>query len=242
MAATTIASIVTQVRRQLVEATARFWSDDELKDIMKLGAIDLWGAILDLHQDHYFKVAPIGGDGPVLRANDDHISNVPEDCFRVMLIEPADTSSMASGHQVLFVYRKYKHSDFSVARTLSAQDPSALASRTIYYDVTGVGAPNQPPVILTAPFISTDLRLRIAYNPMVVWEDVNPIPGGSDNALKAWTIAYARAKENESRQPDPGWLGVYATEKQTVLTRLTPRDEQEPEVAEDIFQGFGSIW
>lgn len=241
MAATKISSIVTQVRRQLVEATANFWSDDELKDIMRLGALDLWGAILDLHQDHYFKI----NTEVVLRANGSQISNMPDDCFRVLLIEPRDTTVNGNGHQVVFVPRKYKDTDFSVARTQSAQDLTTIA-RQIYYQIVGEGSPNEPPTILTAPLLNADLPLRLAYNP-TIWADGeekenNPVPGASDNALKAWTIAYARAKETEDRSPDPGWLGVYATEKQLILTRLTPRQEQEPDVVEDLFQGYGSIW
>lgn len=242
--ATTIASLLTQVRAQLVEATARFWTDAELRSIMRLGALDLWGAILDLHQDHYFRVTT----DPVLRANASEISGVPPDCFRILLIEPADTSSSAAGHQCIFTPAKYKDTAFAVARSLTAQDPTSLPSREIYYDIVGEGSPVAPPQILTAPLISSDLRVRLVYCP-TIWPDGaasvpenNPIPGESDNALKAWTIAFARAKETETRQPDSGWLGVYATEKQTILTRLTPREEQEPDVVEDLFQGFGGYW
>lgn len=246
MAATPISTILTGVRNQLVEPVARFWSDAELKEIMRLGAIDLWGAILDLHQDHYFKVAAGGPDDPVLRANDTQISNVPEDCFRVLLIEPKNTSSSVTGYQIIFTPKKYKDSDFAVARALSAMDPSSVYGREIFYDIVGVGSPLAPPQILTAPLISSDLHLRIVYNPTLAWDatGTNPVPGESDNALKAWTIAFALAKEGPQGQrvPDPGWLGVYATEKQTILTRLTPREEQEPEVVEDMFQGFGNYW
>src|SRR5262249_14657348 len=124
------------------------------------------------------------------------------------------------------------------------QDPSSLTDRTIYYQLVGVGSPVSAPKIVTAPLISADLRVRLVYNPSLEWDGGghNPVPGESDAALKAWTIAYARGKETEDRQPDPGWLGVYATEKQHILTRLTPREEQEPEVVEDFFQGFGSLW
>ncbi len=239
MAATSVTSLIVQVRRQLVEPTPRFWSDEELKDIMALGAIDMWGAILDLHQDHYIKV---DATNPVLKANTTEISGIPADCFRVQLIEPSDTTVSAAGHTVLFLPRKYNHPDFIVARTQSAVDPGDTPARQVYYQITGIGAPNEPPHILTAPLLSQDLKLRLVYNPSITLEDTNPIPGGSDNALKAWTIAYARAKDNAERQPDPGWLAVYATEKQLILTRLTPREEQEPEVVDDLFQGYGSIW
>ena len=241
--ATPITSIVTQVRNQLVEAVARYWTDKELIAIMRLGAQDLWGAILDLHQDHYFK---INDTDVVLRANASEISGIPADCFRVMLIEPRDTTVNGSGHQVMFVPRKYNHTDFIVARTLPAQDSSSVPSRQIYYQIVGAGSPVGPPRIVTAPQLNSDLLLRVTYN-QSIWPDnetvdINPIPGECDNALKAWTIAYARAKETDGRTPDAGWLAVYATEKQMVLVRLTPREEQEPEVVEDMFQGFGSVW
>jgi hypothetical protein len=237
--ATSIASLLTQVRNQLVETTANFWSDDELKAIMRLGAIDLWGAILDLHQDHYFKI----NTDVVLRANAEEIADVPPDCFRVLLIEPRDMKQGGTGFQCMFSPRKYNHPDFVLARTQDAADPSSVFSRQIYYDITGVGSPVEPPHILTGPQVNSDIPLRMAYCPSLPWDgDVNPVPGESDNALKAWTIAYARAKETDTREPDPGWLSVYATEKQIILVRLTPREEQEPEVVEDLFQGYGSIW
>jgi hypothetical protein len=242
--ATTIKSIIVQVRAQLVETVARYWSDPELISIMRLGAQDMWGAILDLHQDYYFK---INDTDVVLKANSAFISGIPADCFRVTLIEPRDTSVTGTGHQVLFVPRKYNHPDFIVARTLTPQDPTSLPSRQIYYQLVGLGPPSEPMRIVTAPQINSNLPIRLTYN-QTIWPDsdnapeLNPLPGECDNALKAWTIAYARAKETDGRTPDPGWLSVYATEKQMVLVRLTPREEQEPEVVEDMFQGYGSMW
>jgi hypothetical protein len=241
VAATLITSIITQVRRQLVELTARFWTDDELKDILKLGVMDLWGAILDLHQDHYFNVVETeGADGVRLDAGASQLTNVPDDCFRVMLIEPLRTNlDPFGGLACAFVPRKYNHPDFISARSW-ANDESALTAGVIYYDVTGPGAPVAAPVIRIAPRISTTVKLRLAYYPMLDVNDTNPVPGGSDNALKAWTIAYANAKEGPqgSRIPDAGWLSVYATEKQTILTRMTPRQEQEADVVDGLFDNY----
>lgn len=241
MAATPITSIITQARRQLVELTARFWTDDELKDILKLGVMDLWGAILDLHQDHYFNVVETeGADGVRLDAGASQLTNVPDDCFRVMLIEPLRTNlDPFGGLACAFVPRKYNHPDFISARSW-ANDESALTAGVIYYDVTGPGAPVAAPVIRIAPRISTTVKLRLAYYPMLDVNDTNPVPGGSDNALKAWTIAYANAKEGPqgSRIPDAGWLSVYATEKQTILTRMTPRQEQEADVVDGLFDNY----
>lgn len=242
MAATPISSIITQVRRQLIETKKgrRFWDDDELKDIFKLGVMDLWGAILDLHQDHYFKV--IEGDDArpvILEAGKSVLTNVPEDCFRVMLIEPNDTTVTDTTGGVVFAPRKYNHPDFITARTLGSLD-SAVTAGIIYYDVTGPGAPIAAPVIRVAPKIGSNLTLRFAYYPMLEVDDINPVPGGSDNALKAWTIAYALAKEGPqgARVPDASWLAVYATEKQTILTRSTPRQEQEADTVDGLFDNF----
>lgn len=241
---TTIKSILTQVRAQLIEPTARFWTDAELTSIMRLGVQDMWGAILDLHADYYFK---INDTTMVLRQNDAYISGIPGDCFRLTLIEPRDTSVTGNGHQVLFVPRKYNHPDFIIARTLDPQDPNSLPARQIYYQIVGLGPPSEPMKIVTAPVLSQDLLLRVTYN-QTIWPDsdnapeTNPLPGECDNALKAWTLAYARAKETDGRTPDAGWLSIYSAEKQNTLVRLTPREEQEPEIVEDLFQGYGSLW
>jgi len=228
----------------MVETTARYWTDAELTSIMRLGAQDMWGAILDLHQDYYFK---INDKDVYLRRRDAYLSGIPADCFRITLLEPRDTSVTGIGHQVLFVPRKYNHPDFIVARTLDAQDPGSMPARQIYYQIVGLGAPSEPMRVVTAPLLNADLPLRLVYN-QTIWPDsdnapeMNPLPGEGDNALKAWTIAYARAKETDGRTPDAGWLGIYATEKAQMLVRLTPREEQEPDVVEDMFQGYGSNW
>lgn len=241
MAATAISDTLAEVRDFLLEKRARFWSDPELRAIYGHGVSDLWGAILDVHGEHYMTIAPAQGgtdNGPVLRASAMQIDNVPDNCFRVLLIEPRDTSSDGTARQILFTPKKFNHPDFVVARTQSARD--AGSTREIYYHVSGVGAPISAPTILTAPMVASDVLLRIAYCPTITLGDENPIPGESDNALKAWVIAYALAKEGPqgSRVPDPSWLGIYSTEKQLILTRLTPRQEQESEVVEDFYQGY----
>lgn len=238
MAATKIADTIASVRDFLVEKKARFWSDAELRELYRLGVDNLWGAILDVHGEHYMVVDTAHVS---LRANADRLSGVPQDCFRVLLIEPRDTTADGDGRSVLFYPRKYNHPDFIGARTMSAQDPGL--GRTVYYHVSGVGAPITAPVIYTAPKLSTTLDLRFVYCPTIAFEDENPIPGQSDNALKAWVLAYALAKEGPQggRIPDAGWLGIYATEKQSILTRLTPRQEQEPEVVDDLFGGYGHM-
>lgn len=229
--ALTLQQIVDQkVRTALIETTARYWTDAELLDIMKDGIMDLWGAILDLYGDHYLT---IDATNVSLAANGTSLTGVPADCFRVQSIEPRDISESGTGRSMIFLPRKYKDPEFVNARTLSAQDPAN--GGVIYYQLTGLGAPSGAPTILTAPLISSTLLVRLAYNPTLTVGTANPIPGEADTALKAWTLAFARAKEREDRLPDPGWLATYAAEKSHILTRLTPRQDQEPTVVEDFF-------
>lgn len=239
---TKVSETITQVRAFLCETSPRFWSDAELQDHYRRGVNDLWGAILDLHGDHYLKVVE---DGSVLlRSGLTSISGVPEDCFRIQLIEPLDISESGSARSVMFVPKKYKSDEFAGARTMGTVDVTNASGRIIYYHLSGVGPPIDKPTVLIAPKISSTLPLRLAYNPTLKFDPngPNPVPGESDNALYAWTIAYARAKEREDRSPDANWIQIYATEKQLMLTRLTPRQEQEPEVVDDLFQGFGGNW
>jgi hypothetical protein len=176
-------------------------------------------------------------------AEAEQLANIPTDVFRVCLIEPKDTSSSGSYRNIQFVPRDYNSPEFRAARALAPVNP--LQETTVFYALSGAGAPVGAPTVLIAPKLSTALAagsLRFAYNPVIpakVASDANPIPGGSDNAIIAWTVAYARAKEREDRSPDPNWLAVYATEKQNILTRLTPRQTQEPEVVSSIFE---SLW
>jgi hypothetical protein len=234
LGATLLQDIITlKVRPKLLEMTPRFWSDAELLEDMKDGIKDLWGAILDLHGDHYFAM---NTTDVWYRANTYQLSGVPADCFRVQLIEPLDITMCGSSRQILFIPRKYKSPEFVGARTRTPVDPGSGA--VMYYEMTGIGPPQEAPRILVAPQVSCDMQVRLCYNPTITINEINPIPGSTDNALRAWTIAYALAKEQPQGQriPDAGWLSVYSTEKQLMLTRLTPRQEQEPDVVEDMFQ------
>ncbi len=92
--------------------------------------------------------------------------------------------------------------------------------------------------MLTAPQISAALSLRFVYNPTLAAmtsASNNPIPGEADKALVSYAVAFARAKERDDRSPDPNWIAVYATEKQSILTRITPRQDQETEFAFGLF-------
>ena len=233
--ATLLSAIETKARYHLKEPTASFWSSNELIAHMNDGIKDLWGAVVDLHQEHYITV---DSTNVSLAANGTSLTGVPSDVFRVHLIEPRDTTTNP-GQRVLFVPRDYNSDDFINARSRTAQDPES--GLVIYYCVTQAGAPVAAPTILVAPSINTAMNLRFVYiptQPILTSAGTNPIPGESDNALVAWTVAYGRAKEREDRSPDPNWLAVYKTEKNNITVRLTPRQEQEPEVVEDYFKGW----
>jgi hypothetical protein len=233
--ATALSSIRSQARIHLKETTASFWTEAELLDIILKGIADLWGAVIDLNQEHF---QTVDESNVSLAANSDSLTGVPSDCFRVSLIEPRDTTSAGASRNVMFVPRDFASNDFINARSLSAQDPSG--GLIVNYCLMGAGSPVSAPTVRTAPKLSSAMNLRFVYVPTLDLSsfdasDNNPIPGESDNALIAWTVAYARVKEREDRSPDPNWLAVYATEKQNILTRLTPRQTQEPEIVEDLF-------
>lgn len=216
-----------------------YWSDDELFNIAKRGCTDLWGAIIDLHEEHYLTTV---ADGSVTLASGNlQLSGVPADLFRVYLIEALNPSTS----YVAFVPRARNHPEFINARTQTATTSvSPTSGVNIFYDVTGVGAPLNTPVILTAPKVSSDVQLSLTYVPILGvhgWKlDTanNPIPGESDNALVSWIVAYARAKERDDRMPDPAWLAIYATEKNALLTRMKPRQEQDAIYADGAFDDY----
>ncbi len=234
--ATLLSALETQARRHLLEATASFWTSAELIDIMNNGIKDLWGSCIDLHQEHWFTN---DATNVSLAANTATITGVPSDVFRILLIEPRDISTSASGRETNFIPSDYNSTEMITARSLSASEPGN--GQIIRYAVTQAGAPVGAPTIYVAPQLSSALNLRLVYIPVqaaVAAGAANPIPGESDNALIAWTVAYARAKEREDRSPDPNWLAIYGTEKVNVMVRLTPRQEQEVEHVVGMFEEF----
>lgn len=238
MAATPISSLITAARFHLKEPTARFWSDVELLGLATRGMTDLWAAVMDLHQEHFLT---INVDDVTLASDATTLTGVPADTFRVHLIEPANTTETGTSRNIVFVPRDYNHKDFVAARAQSSTDP--FGDLTIYYALTGAGSPIGAPTVQTAPMISSAIDLRFVYVPALGVSQYtvntnNPIPGESDNALIAWIVGFARAKEREDRMPDPGWLAVYATEKQSLLTRMTPRQTQEPNVVDGLFEEY----
>lgn len=212
-----------------------FWTDAEILADVLNGAKDMWASILDLHQEHY---QTIDITNVSLAASTATLTGVPADCFRVQMIEPRDTSSAGNSRSIIFTPRKYNSPDFQNARTRAAVASTAIDE--IFYSISGVGSPIAAPTINIAPLVDATILLRLVYNPalpaLTIASD-NPIPGESDQALICYGVAYSRAKERDDRSPDPNWLAAYATEKEHILVRLTPRQEQEPEVVEGMFEG-----
>jgi hypothetical protein len=220
--------------------TAPFWTEQELLDILILGCKDLWRAIVDLHQGHF---TTIDITNVSLVASATELTGVPADCFRVLMIEPRDLTNNSAFRWVYFKPKQYHSGGFQVARAQTVTDPTMTS--TVYYDILNAGSPVLAPSIVIAPSISSTILIRFVYVhvlPTLLETDNNPIPGESDNALISWGVAWARAKEREDHSPDPGWFATYSTDKQSLLTALTPRQEQEEEVAEGLFEGLMEDW
>src|SRR5262245_5830991 len=183
--ATTLSTIVADARIQLIETSAFFWTDAELLAHAVRGVKDLWKAILDLHQEHFLTIDQTNVSLP---ANSSALSGVPTDVFRVYALEPRDLTDNNPRQNIIFEAKDWHHPDFVAARGVSAQDASNL---TIYFCVIGAGSPVAAPTIRTAPLITADLPVTLAYIPAIpvlTSGSDNPIPGESDNALVAWTI------------------------------------------------------
>ena len=236
--ATLISALIADARVDLKETTARFWTDAELLAHFKKGVNDLWGAIVDLNEAHY-QTTDITNVS--LTANSETLTGIPSDCFRVKLIEPRDLTNDTQTANVMFWPRKSHSAAARNARQLNAQDPSG--GLDLFYEVEGPGAPVATPTVRIAPQVTAVILLRLIYiaapgSAALTTASNNPIPGESDNAMKAWMVAHARAKEREDRSPDPNWLAIYGTEKQNLLVRMAPRQQQEPDVVEDLFGGY----
>src|ERR1035437_6763937 len=227
--------------------TQPYWTEAELLDIIIKGCQDLWRAIIDLHQGHFVTILddqscayPAGSSGVTT-----NFTGVPVDCFRVLMIEPHNIgySSPTSQSWIYFKPKQYSSQIFQTARAQMVTDP-ALAM-TVLYDILNPGSPVGAPLIVGAPPVSSAIPIRLVYVhtlPTLAETDTNPIPGESDNALVSWAVAWARAKEREDRSPDPAWFATYSTDKQSLLTALTPRQEQEEEVVEGLFDGMFEDW
>lgn len=212
-----------------------FWTEDDLHTILCDGARDLWRAIIDLHRNHF---AVIDTTNMSYAADATEITGVPDDCFRILSIEPRDLTDSGSFRNTVFRPRPMQSAAFQAKRAQSTASYPGISE--FLYDLINAGSPVDAPSIVVAPRTSSAIPLRVNYVRTLgtlLETDSNPIPGESDNALVAWCVAYARSSERDDRMPDPAWLAIYATDKQGLLTALTPRQEQEPEVIEDLFGG-----
>ena len=246
MAATKYSALIAAARFHLLarrgsDSTVQddqFWTDPELLSIALRGTTDLWAAVVDLHEEHFLTN---DATNVSLASGDTSLTGVPTDTFRIYLIEPRDVSETGAHRYILFIPRDYNHQEFINARMYPQLTPSF--GTNIFYALAGAGGPNGAPTVYTAPKVSETVNLRFVYIPTLgvhtyTLDTANPIPGESDHAVIAWIVAYARAKEREDRSPDPAWLAVYATEKQSLLMRMVPRQEQEPKVVDGLFDSY----
>jgi hypothetical protein len=232
--APTLLSLVKRVRVHLREPQPRYWTDDEIFDHLYSGCKILWKEILDLKGEHF---QTIDETNVSMAASATTLSGVPNDVFRVKLIEPRDLSSNSSNRWLRFFPKPFNSMEFQYARMLDTQDVGS--STIIYYELLNEGAPVNAPTIRIAPGVNASVNLRLCYLrtlPAKTNDIVNPIPGESDEALIAYALAWALAKRPENNgSPDPGALSVFSREKTGILTACTPRQEQEPEIADDLF-------
>jgi len=233
--ATTIGNIETLVRQRLNEITPRFWTSQEITDIIISGIKDLWRDIVEVKQEHFFKV---NNTDVYFPAESLALAGVPLDIHKIYNIEPRDITVNATNHGLKFTPLDYNDKDFQAARTMDAIEPS---SAEIYYSITGAGGPIDAPTIYCSPKVTADVDISLAYIPNLPDMNTNsqiPIPGEVTNALVTWGVSYARAKEREDRAPDPGWLSLYATEKAHILESLGRREYQENTFAKAVFEEF----
>lgn len=205
-----------------------FWTDAEFLAHLVAGCTDLWRAILDLQQDHFVRI----NTTLVLPAGATALAGVPPDCFRILHLRPRDRTD-STGRAISFRRARLTSIDFTNALDAAALDVSS--GGRIFYALINAGSPVDTPEIHVAPSITSDLPIRLVYVPTLpalTLDSVNPIPGESDNALMAWCAAYALGKQNPdgTLTPDPTWLGVYSTEKESIKIVVEPRDTSSPSI------------
>lgn len=227
---TTINTIITRARRALNETTARFWSDAELLDLAQMGIEDLWKAVKATNKKHL-----ITSTTSTISASTAYFY-APDNIADIYGLEVTNPSTNVNLH---FKKADYFSGEFQQARFADATEARECV---VLYDIFGPGgnASSTSTTIQIAPKLSTAVNVTLYYVPTpssASTSSNNPIPGASDNALIAWVIAFARAREREDRAPDSEWLAVYNTEKQNLLTSvLDPRDKSEEVYVEGMFE------
>jgi hypothetical protein len=233
--ATLISGIEGQVRLRLNEITPRFWTSAELTEIIIAGIRDLWRDIADLKQEHYLTVDETN---VFLDANSSQLSGVPVDVHKVVMIAPRDLTTSSTNGGLMFKPVDFNSDLFQSSKGRAAIDAT---NDVICYAITAQGSPVAAPVIRTAPEVTSVVNLSFAYVPTLgplTSGSTVPIPGEADNALVAWTVAFARAKESEDRSPDANWLSIFATEKQHLLQSLGLRQYQEPTFVSAMYEEY----
>lgn len=241
---TTLGAIVTRTRTQILAPLVQsgaispdlFWDDAELLAHTIAGCKDLWRALVDLYQDHFVRI----NTTLVLPAAADALTGVPADLFRILHLTPLNTNA-DTGSPVRF--RKAGGGltglDFTAAMARNSLDTSS--GGLVYYALVNAGSPVMKPEIQTAPRVNAVVACRLVYVPTLpgtlTLESVNPIPGESDHALMAWSASYALGKQNSDGTfaPEPTWLQVYATEKESIKIVSEPRDASAPVVRRGVF-------
>lgn len=230
---TQVSSIITSVRNHLIEPVAKFWTDVELLDYINRGVHDLWRDIVDLKQEHFLT---INNTDVSLQSGATQLSGVPTDVHKIYLIEPRDLNAIPG---LSFTPRDYNDTRFQSLRGASPFSPSDGSE--ILYAIHQQGAPVGSPTIPVAPATSSTVLLSFCYVPTLpnlIATNYIPIPGEADNAIIAWAVAYARAKERDDRAPDATWLTLYATEKQHLLESLGLRQYQEPTYVNALWEQY----
>lgn len=230
-----IKDIEVLARRQLSELVPKFWSSEEIVAIIGQGVKDLWRDIANLKQEHFLKV---NDRDVVLKAGERQFTGVPRDVHKIYMVEARDLTLNGSNVGVAFEFKDWNHPNFKQARSMDSVDPSNCV---IYVSPMGAGGPDGETIVRVAPTVTADLNITFAYVPTLSelkGDDQVPIPGEASNALVAWTMAYARAKETEDRSPDPNWLSVYSTEKQHLLESLGLRQYQDAQYVDALFEEY----
>lgn len=231
--ATLLSAIITNARKPLRESTASFWSDAELLVHALAGVSDLWRRVIDLHQEHYLTVDETN---VTLAASTATLTGIPSTAFRIVSIDVRDPTTAAT-QGIEFVPRDWNHPDMVNARRNPAVSP---AGAVIPYTITGQGPPVGTLTVRVGQKVSSAVNLTVAYIPThgaSASSDNNPIPGESDKAIEAYIVAHARAKERKDGSIDPEFAAFYEAEARKITVALTPRQEQELDVVEGMFEG-----
>lgn len=229
--ATTLSTLISRARDFLVATGDTYWSDAELLAHAQAAIEDLWKAVLAAGQKHIITSTASTLSANVLS------TDLPLDFGRMWGVEVTNPTTNVN---VIFTKKSYFSAEFQAARFADAVEPR---HQTILYDLMNQGGPTDTTATLkTAPKVSSDMAITIWYTPTIsalTTASTNPIPGHSDNAVVAWIVAFARAKEREDRAPDSEWVTIYSTEKTNLTnTVLEPRDAEAQEHVEGLFESY----